>query len=74
MKVLIFGREYPPHISGGLGTACYVLIKELVGFVIVPGTAVETMQLGGIAGLTTMTMKLSQDRANVRLRLSNDIF
>jgi glycosyltransferase involved in cell wall biosynthesis len=27
MKVLMFGWEYPPHISGGLGTACYGLSK-----------------------------------------------
>lgn len=29
MKVLMFGWEFPPHISGGLGTACYGLIKGL---------------------------------------------
>ena len=29
MKVLMFGWEYPPHISGGLGTACYGLTKSL---------------------------------------------
>ncbi|HSO87239.1 MAG TPA: glycosyltransferase family 4 protein [Draconibacterium sp.] len=27
MKVLMFGWEFPPHISGGLGTACYGLTK-----------------------------------------------
>lgn len=29
MKVLMFGWEYPPHISGGLGTACFGLTKSL---------------------------------------------
>ena len=29
IKVLMFGREFPPHISGGLGTACYGLTKGL---------------------------------------------
>lgn len=29
MKVLMFGWEFPPHISGGLGTACYGLTKSL---------------------------------------------
>ncbi|MBU0764762.1 MAG: glycosyltransferase family 4 protein [Bacteroidetes bacterium] len=29
MKVLMFGWEYPPHITGGLGTACYGLTKGL---------------------------------------------
>ena len=30
MKVLMFGWEFPPHISGGLGTACYGLSKGLL--------------------------------------------
>lgn len=29
MKVLMFGWEFPPNISGGLGTACYGLTKGL---------------------------------------------
>ena len=29
MKVLMFGWEFPPHISGGLGTACYGLSRGL---------------------------------------------
>ncbi|HEX7584144.1 MAG TPA: glycosyltransferase family 4 protein [Prolixibacteraceae bacterium] len=32
MRVLMFGWEFPPHISGGLGTACYGLTKGLAGF------------------------------------------
>ncbi|HAQ18972.1 MAG TPA: 4-alpha-glucanotransferase [Prolixibacteraceae bacterium] len=32
MKVLMFGWEFPPHISGGLGTACYGMTKALSGF------------------------------------------
>jgi glycosyltransferase involved in cell wall biosynthesis len=32
MKVLMFGWEYPPHISGGLGTACFGLTKGLTTF------------------------------------------
>lgn len=30
MRVLMFGWEFPPHITGGLGTACYGLVKGLV--------------------------------------------
>ena len=30
MKVLMFGWEFPPHITGGLGTACFGLTKGLV--------------------------------------------
>lgn len=29
MKVLMFGWEFPPHITGGLGTACYGISKGL---------------------------------------------
>lgn len=29
VKVLMFGWEFPPHISGGLGTACYGISKGL---------------------------------------------
>lgn len=32
MKVLMFGWEFPPNISGGLGTACYGLTKGLSSF------------------------------------------
>jgi glycosyltransferase involved in cell wall biosynthesis len=32
MNVLMFGWEFPPHISGGLGTACYGLTKGLAAF------------------------------------------
>ncbi|MBL6448854.1 glycosyltransferase family 4 protein [Fulvivirga sp. 29W222] len=30
MKVLMFGWEFPPHISGGLGTACYGIVTGLL--------------------------------------------
>lgn len=29
MRVLMFGWEFPPHIAGGLGTACYGLTRAL---------------------------------------------
>ena len=31
MKVLMLGWEFPPHISGGLGTACHGLTRGLAG-------------------------------------------
>jgi glycosyltransferase involved in cell wall biosynthesis len=37
MRVLMFGWEFPPHISGGLGTACYGLTR---GMSHVPGLEV----------------------------------
>ena len=30
MKVFMLGWEFPPYISGGLGTACYGLTRGLV--------------------------------------------
>jgi len=30
MKILMFDWEYPPHISGGLGTACHGLTQALL--------------------------------------------
>lgn len=43
MKILMFGWEFPPHVSGGLGTACYGMTKALTGLgqdilFVVPGT------------------------------------
>ncbi|MBR0540570.1 MAG: glycogen/starch synthase, partial [Bacteroidales bacterium] len=29
MRVLMFGWEFPPHITGGLGTACFGMTKGL---------------------------------------------
>ena len=29
MRVLMFGWEFPPHIAGGLGTACFGIVKGL---------------------------------------------
>lgn len=39
----------------------YEGLKENATIVIVPSTAVESMQLGGLAGLTALTMGLGQD-------------
>ncbi|MFH1506171.1 MAG: glycosyltransferase family 4 protein [archaeon] len=32
MKILMYGWEFPPHFSGGLGTACYGITKGLSHF------------------------------------------
>ena len=42
----------------------YEGLKENATIVIVPSTAVETMQLGSMAGLTALTMGIGQDKAN----------
>jgi regulator of protease activity HflC (stomatin/prohibitin superfamily) len=43
----------------------YEGLKENATIVIVPSTAVESMQLGGLAGLTALTMGIGQDGAKV---------
>lgn len=42
----------------------YEGLKENATIVIVPSTAVESMQLGGLAGMTALTMEIGQDGAN----------
>lgn len=47
----------------------YEGLKDNATIVIVPSTAVESMQLGGMAGMTALTMGLGQERANAQKRL-----
>ncbi|HEV2328006.1 MAG TPA: slipin family protein [Verrucomicrobiae bacterium] len=42
----------------------YEGLKKNATIVIVPSTAVESMQLGGLAGTTALTMSLGRERAN----------
>jgi regulator of protease activity HflC (stomatin/prohibitin superfamily) len=42
----------------------YEGLKENATIVVVPSTVLETMQLGGIAGVTALTMGLAQEKAN----------
>ena len=42
----------------------YEGLKQNSTIVIVPSSAVETMQLGGLTGITALTMELGQKRAN----------
>jgi regulator of protease activity HflC (stomatin/prohibitin superfamily) len=41
----------------------YEGLKQNATIVIVPSTAVETMQLGGLSGLTALTMELQKDKS-----------
>jgi hypothetical protein len=41
----------------------YEGLKTNSTIVIVPSSAIETMQLGGLAGLTALTMGIGQDKA-----------
>ncbi|MGA2248030.1 MAG: slipin family protein [Verrucomicrobiota bacterium] len=49
----------------------YEGLKANSTIVIVPSTAVESMQLGGLAGMTALTMGLGQDRTNVNQPAKN---
>jgi regulator of protease activity HflC (stomatin/prohibitin superfamily) len=42
----------------------YEGLKQNSTIVIVPSSAIETMQLGGLAGMTALTMGIGQERAN----------
>jgi glycogen(starch) synthase len=51
MKVLMFGWEFPPHISGGLGTACFGLTESLTKentqiLFVIPKTDNESIEEG----------------------------
>ena len=63
MRVFMLGWEFPPFISGGLGTACYGLTKGLdhvgVGVTFVLPTAVP---IEGAAAAGHVTMRTPADR------------
>lgn len=61
MRVLMFGWEFPPNISGGLGTACYGLTKGLTSFDDVDVTFVVPKVFGG------------EDKSNIDLIGAGDV-
>lgn len=62
MKVLMFGWEFPPHISGGLGTASYGLTKGLaqqdveILFVMPKASGEEDTSIGRIINASEVDM------------------
>ena len=61
MKVLMFGWEFPPHISGGLGTACYGLAKGLT-------------ELGGVALLFVVPKAFgNENQTGIQLIGANNV-
>lgn len=67
MKVLMFGWEFPPHISGGLGTACYGLTKGLaelknidVLFVVPKEHGDESQHIITLKGANTVPIQKSE--------------
>ncbi len=74
MKVLMFGWEFPPHISGGLGTACYGITKALSGYndveltFVVPKTwgdePISRTKLLGASEVNLVKSKIRAERFN----------
>ena len=60
MRVLMFGWEFPPYISGGLGTACYGITKGLSA-------------LGTDVVFVVPAIKGESRRSHVELVASNEI-
>ncbi len=66
MRVLMFGWEFPPHISGGLGTACYGLTKGLayhdldIVFVVPKSYGDEDQSLIKVIGASQVPVKRRQ--------------
>ncbi|MCL5261110.1 MAG: glycosyltransferase [Gammaproteobacteria bacterium] len=57
MRVLMYGWEFPPRISGGLGVACYAIVKELARqnvnvTLVLPFAMQETSQINGTKFIT----------------------
>lgn len=66
MRVLMFGWEFPPHISGGLGTACQGIVGSLlernvnVVFVVPKAYGDEPLPSGAIIGAEGTPHKLKE--------------
>ena len=67
MRVLMFGWEFPPFISGGLGTACYGLSRGLVSsgvevtFVLPTKRHLEVPMIPGIKLLAADEITVSEE-------------
>jgi hypothetical protein len=48
----------------------YEGLKQNSTIVIVPSSAVDTMQLGNMAGITALTMGIEQNKTNKEVKLS----
>lgn len=67
IKVLMFGWEFPPHITGGLGTACFGLTKALltqdveVRFVVPKAFGDESTSAIRLVNASQIPVRLQQD-------------
>ncbi|MFH0756628.1 MAG: glycosyltransferase [Bacteroidota bacterium] len=74
MKVLMFGWEFPPHISGGLGTACYGLTRGMssipgmdILFVVPKAYGDEDQSRFRVIGAGDISMDIRNIRKNLYL-------
>ena len=78
MRVLMFGWEFPPHISGGLGTACYgmtqALAKKGAEIIFVLPRAGEGGQNGFLRLESASGTLISEDAAERMLRAGQDVW
>lgn len=67
MRILMFGWEFPPHITGGLGTACFGLTKGLakhdvdIIFVVPKAYGDEDQQAVRLINASDMTFDLKDE-------------
>ncbi len=67
MRVLMFSWEYPPHITGGLGTACFGLTKAMVNqgdeviFIVPKAYGDESTEAARIVNASDVVIDLSSD-------------
>ncbi|MBN2453961.1 glycogen/starch synthase, partial [Candidatus Woesearchaeota archaeon] len=69
MKVLMFGWEFPPMSSGGLGTACYGLTKGLAGL----GVEISLVLPKAAEGTEEFVKIIPADIANVKITKVNSL-
>ncbi|HNX44090.1 MAG TPA: glycosyltransferase family 4 protein [Bacteroidales bacterium] len=66
MRVLMFGWEFPPHITGGLGTACFGMTKGLlkhgveVLFVVPKAYGDESQEAVRLINASDVTVKMQE--------------
>ena len=71
MRVLMFGWEFPPHITGGLGTACYGLTKGLsrhdtkIIFVVPKAYGDENQEVASIRNASGIPFDLTDEEYKV---------
>ena len=75
MKAFMLGWEFPPFISGGLGTACYGLTKAMdklgikVTFVLPRGTGNPTGLVKAVGANNMQTAMQSEQFTNIKFRV-----